>query len=326
MIFWKVNCQVCGDYIMDDILVLQLYNNEVFYKYTDGHSIKIDLDFSSKYKWSATIRKINLKYNEVVYIVNKDKYYKDKIPAGPLHIIHINNLDFLYPIKSNDIVYNIMDNINMRSQKPLERAFYNPEDYPLFYATNKHDAIQTLEVLEKEGFVRLNNKASEGRFLVQQTIEGMKYLEDNKNRHDTGKVFVAMSFHIDERYIYDNILKPAIKKADKNLIPIRIDDPEISDSHEGAIDDLIIDQLNNCDLVIADLTKNKGGVYFEAGYAEGQGVPVIYTVDKITNEIHFDTEHRVITEIGEKDASTKKRDEIIDKLANKIRVRLYSRN
>lgn len=38
------------------------------------------------------------------------------------------------------------------------------------------------------------------------------------------------------------------------------------------------------------MTGQRGGVYFEAGFALGLGIPVIYLVDQSDlNEIHFDT-------------------------------------
>ena len=42
--------------------------------------------------------------------------------------------------------------------------------------------------------------------------------------------------------------------------------------------------------IIADFTGDRGGVYFEAGFANGLGKPVIWTVRKDwLNKLHFDT-------------------------------------
>lgn len=43
-------------------------------------------------------------------------------------------------------------------------------------------------------------------------------------------------------------------------------------------------------MLIADFTKQRGGVYFEAGFAMGLGIPVIWSCrsDDINN-LHFDT-------------------------------------
>ena len=41
---------------------------------------------------------------------------------------------------------------------------------------------------------------------------------------------------------------------------------------------------------MADFTGQRGGVYFEAGFAMGLGIPVIWTCrDTDINDLHFDT-------------------------------------
>jgi nucleoside 2-deoxyribosyltransferase len=52
--------------------------------------------------------------------------------------------------------------------------------------------------------------------------------------------------------------------------------------------------LRTSRFVIADLTHNNNGAYWEAGFAEGLGRPVIYTCRKQesdANKSHFDTSH-----------------------------------
>lgn len=45
--------------------------------------------------------------------------------------------------------------------------------------------------------------------------------------------------------------------------------------------------------LIADLTHGNRGAFWEAGYAEGLGKPVIYTCEasKFDEQSHFDTKH-----------------------------------
>jgi nucleoside 2-deoxyribosyltransferase len=49
-------------------------------------------------------------------------------------------------------------------------------------------------------------------------------------------------------------------------------------------------EIRRSGLIVADFTGNRGGVYFEAGFAMGLGLPVIWTVrqDDI-DAVHFDT-------------------------------------
>ena len=68
--------------------------------------------------------------------------------------------------------------------------------------------------------------------------------------------------------------------------PLRVDLAE----HTGKIDDFIVAQIRRSGLLVADFTGNRGGVYFEAGFAMGLGIPVIWTCRETDiDELHFDT-------------------------------------
>ena len=52
----------------------------------------------------------------------------------------------------------------------------------------------------------------------------------------------------------------------------------------------IMAEIKNSRFVIADVTGQKNGVYFEGGHALGLGLPVIWSVRKDdADNIHFDT-------------------------------------
>ncbi len=60
--------------------------------------------------------------------------------------------------------------------------------------------------------------------------------------------------------------------------------------HNGKIDDLIIAEIRKSGLLVADFTKQRGGVYFEAGFAMGLGIPVIWTCrSDDVEKLNFDT-------------------------------------
>ena len=44
-----------------------------------------------------------------------------------------------------------------------------------------------------------------------------------------------------------------------------------------------------CDLTSSDKDKPRSSVYFEAGYAKGRRIPVIWTCNKQMKEIHFNS-------------------------------------
>ncbi|MFC1886373.1 hypothetical protein ACFLZM_04890, partial [Thermodesulfobacteriota bacterium] len=64
-------------------------------------------------------------------------------------------------------------------------------------------------------------------------------------------------------------------------------DPE--HQFNGKIDDEIIAQIRRSRFIVADFTGHRGGVYYEAGFAKGLGLEVIWTCNKNDiDKLHFD--------------------------------------
>ncbi len=97
-----------------------------------------------------------------------------------------------------------------------------------------------------------------------------------------------MWFHPDMDDAYNNGLKLAIEDA--GYEPLRIDNVE----HNNKIDDEIIAEIRRSRFVVADFTQEgdvaRGGVYYEAGFAHGLNIPVIFTCHEgALEKVHFDT-------------------------------------
>lgn len=114
--------------------------------------------------------------------------------------------------------------------------------------------------------------------------EGWAHLETLKrNAPDSNQCFVAMWFADEMKEIYNDIIAPAILEA--GYKPHRVDQRE----HNEKIDDEIIAQIRKSRFVLADFTGHRGGVYFEAGFAKGLNLEVVWTCreDDLEN-LHFD--------------------------------------
>lgn len=62
--------------------------------------------------------------------------------------------------------------------------------------------------------------------------------------------------------------------------------------HNDGIMDKVIASIHDSRFIIAELTHQKTGVYYEAGYAKGRGLSVIHIVSKIDfDKCHFDVKH-----------------------------------
>jgi len=108
---------------------------------------------------------------------------------------------------------------------------------------------------------------------------------------ESRKVLMAMEFGDPELdHVLDTCFRPAVKRAGFEL---RI---ATDNQKAGMIDDQLRVALRTSLFVIADLTHRNNGAYWEAGFAEGLGRPVIYTcreADWKQGHSHFDTNHLV---------------------------------
>ena len=95
--------------------------------------------------------------------------------------------------------------------------------------------------------------------------------------------FCAMWFDDLMLPFYVDVIEKAIRAS--GYEPVRLDHKE----HNNNIDDEIIASIRGARFVIAEMTGHRGGVYFEAGFAHGLGLPVIYMLrEDDQNDIHFD--------------------------------------
>jgi hypothetical protein len=106
-------------------------------------------------------------------------------------------------------------------------------------------------------------------------------------RIDSPNGFVAMRFHCTTDDAYAHGIKPAIE-TDCKYNCQRIDAMHFN----GDISDKLMAEIREARFVVADLTGHRRGVYFEAGFAMGLGIDVIWTCySPCANRTHFDAEH-----------------------------------
>ena len=121
------------------------------------------------------------------------------------------------------------------------------------------------------------------------SVEGYARLAElDKTYSKSSQAFVAMWFDPSMVPAWEQGIKPGIEDA--GYESLRIDQKQ----HGNKIDDEIISEIRRSRFVFADFTHGKkgarGGVYYEAGFAHGLNVPVIFACrkDKLT-KLHFDT-------------------------------------
>lgn len=141
---------------------------------------------------------------------------------------------------------------------------------------------------------------------VKMTFTGWDRYRDIEERGIVSRTaFMAMQYKdpvVDD--MYETCFKPAVEAT--GFVLRRLDE----NRKTGVIDNHLRVEIRNSRFLLADLTHDNRGAYWEAGLAEGLGRPVIYLCERSVFENeklrpHFDTNHcqTVVWEQNKKQAA-----------------------
>jgi hypothetical protein len=133
--------------------------------------------------------------------------------------------------------------------------------------------------------------ANTGGAQIGLSLEGWdRYEQLRRSDQQSRLAFMAMPFIEPDLSVLLEIFQKAV--ADTGFDLERV----IDNQGAGLIDDQIRVKIRRSRFLICELTGNNQGAYWEAGFAEGIGIPVIYTCEKSAfnsplSKPHFDTNH-----------------------------------
>ena len=173
-----------------------------------------------------------------------------------------------------------------------EISIKTSQDYPFAYLEHFERSGELVRPFSKmlSQVIKLGwlNRPSGNIYKVELTIEGLRVLEKARRvTPETFDCFIAMPFG-DELLdrIYKEAMVPAILAA--GYRPIQMAYLE----HNNNIIDEMLGNIKRSRFLVADLTHQNQNVYYEAGFAQGLGIPVTYTVhEEHADDIKFDTQH-----------------------------------
>ena len=189
----------------------------------------------------------------------------------------------------------LLQAIERRTSDPSTRVRLDySRDYPLAWASGEEELGYTLNALHNRGLisepVSAVTQAYGNRFRLQNSIhitpDGWDYL-DSLERADveTDQVFVAMWFDPSMESAWTTAIQPTLRRL--GYQPYRVD-KDLSNAER--IDSKIQREIRRSKFLLAEATGQRQGVYFEAGYAMGLGLPVIWSVrSNEIEDLHFDT-------------------------------------
>ena len=127
--------------------------------------------------------------------------------------------------------------------------------------------------------------------LYSLALEGWERYEAEKRGRFSGRYgFIAMKFGDP---VLDPFVEDVVKPAVHDNVGYSLHDMR-KVGRAGVIDNIMRTEIRDAAFLLVDLTHDNSGAYWEAGYAEGLGKPVIYLCERSkfdTAKTHFDTNH-----------------------------------
>ena len=171
--------------------------------------------------------------------------------------------------------------ITRRCPRPSQTVPINAQaDYPVIDAIAPKELDFFLAYAQELGFVKWNDGN-----VYSLTPKGWAHVRGDSGVPVPGRCFVAMAFRPELSGAFQDGIRAAIQD-DCGFEAVRMLELE----HNDKICDRIIVEIRRAQFIIADFTFHRGGVYFEAGFAQALGRPVIWTCKACHfKRLHFDT-------------------------------------
>ncbi|SRR5579883_1257118 len=186
-------------------------------------------------------------------------------------------------------LFEAIDNVIRTLYDGLERMdqrFVLDEEilYPIWVACDPNELGYWLNKAAELGYLELEG----GSGYVEQflpTLSGWARAVHLRETTPLGnQAFVAMWFDDSMDDVWANGIKPALERAGYSPMMLK------AAQHNDNINDKIMAEIRRSSLVVADFTGQRGGCYFEAGFALGLGIPVVWCCKIEEKEkLHFDT-------------------------------------
>lgn len=249
---YRVTCQRCGTY-------------DIAHKLIAGDKDRKFLTENNRLRLSHAIRRATDTHERFAEAILNYETVKQLADQHPLPD----------PIEQADL---LIDSIARRCSYG---DFTTPESVEIWAARIGLKGVKQLEAMQKDlaSFIRQSGLSVMGRAIpggpttvgFTLTLEGWKRAREIQQQRGSGnQAFVAMWFHPDMLAAYTVGFMPAL--TDTGHTPYRVDFA----AHNNKIDDEIIAEIRRSKLVIVDTTGARPNTYYEAGFAKGLGIPVLW--------------------------------------------------
>jgi hypothetical protein len=267
---WRVNCPRCGEYkIVSETRVSALRHRDDLYRLSGLTREKTERKRARPHHQGQHEEHIDI-------VSGLDPKDLESLFAQTPH-----EFDIATKVRK------LLAALARKSRKPGDDVQINDDiDYPLAYARDGEELRYFVNYAVAIGWLTSNNNTHS--MLVRLTPKGWEEAQ-HPARIDSTTAFVAMWFDNSLTSVYTDGIRSAIED-ECGYRAVRVD---LEDTNNDDIVDEILAQIRASRFVVADVTGHRNGVYFEAGFAKGLGIPVIWTCKQGGFDEHrtFDTEH-----------------------------------
>ena len=277
----NIICLRCGQFSIDDrahTKIVRHYENN-----------PDDTKISNLSGWVRENQKVNINLDDVERLVNLTTPSVDEKAQKLLKYLAKE-----FKIAGDNLRFNIgsLSGIlnSIKQNKPIENRSGGANILLAMLSSSWAQKESELHFLLHDYLI--NNRkylfsASTSGGVFRITPEGWAYLEELKSKNPESNIaFIAMSFNSKLNKLFDPYIINAV--LDSGYKPVRIDKHE----HINRIDDEIIALIKQSKFLIAEFTDQRGGVYFESGFALGLDLRVIWICKRSEiKRLQFDINH-----------------------------------
>lgn len=263
-LFYKINCKRCGKFKISHQVLSNIHvYDEQIKRALLSHWIRIN---------QGNVE-LELTLDKVKNILENNSLPKPKEQAN--NLIHWIGTKLTKPDEEFfESLENLISVVGAYDSSGVDYVFQYLKDEGIFHSYSFEDS----QDVHKRG--------------VTLSFKGWDHYYELKHKNkDSRLAFMAMQFGEEPlTTIYKTVIKDAVEKTG---FDIRKLDEE---KKAGLIDDKLRVEIRRSKFLIADLTHDNNGAYWEAGFAEGLEMPVIYICEEEkfkTTKSHFDTNHHL---------------------------------
>ncbi len=288
----KFNCQTCG---------LHILSNAVHAKKKSGQLLGTPQELVNCGSKSLEVKK---EYPKKIsyWVLDENSPQVEELKNHPEVVVCVFEEIKHSTVEHANKPYVLLEQISKRASK--DGAYkYSPvlkEDVCFSKIPDLEELKTLITFLVEKGLVQQKGTFSDEDLArkdisphnVRLTVEGWDFIWRKNSFPNTNKVFIGIQFNWEDESLREEVLKSIKNACKKNNYDADI----VTQDHTGNVTDQIISEIKKSRFMVAELTYNNKGVYFESGFARGLGMPVFHLIrdthidgnDNEGKKIHFD--------------------------------------